>query len=82
MKVQHSPYLCAIQDGQKISDYREHMNYPISIAVDGRLSRFLDLKSVERTLIKLYLTNVEEQNGNWWDGLKKVFKKGGFYGSK
>ena len=54
----------------------------ISIAVDGRLSRFLDLKSVERTLTKLYLTNMEEQNGNWWDGLKKVFKKGGFYGSK
>ncbi|MBQ6684502.1 MAG: diadenylate cyclase CdaA, partial [Firmicutes bacterium] len=33
----------------------------ISIAVDGRLSRFLDLKSVERTLTKLYLTNMEDQ---------------------
>lgn len=54
----------------------------ISIAVDGRLSRFLELKSVERTLIKLYLTNAEEQTGNVWDGLKKVFKKGGFNGSK
>jgi len=54
----------------------------ISIAVDGRLSRFLELKSVERTLTKLYLTNAEEQSGSWRDGLKKVFRKGGFYGSK
>ncbi|MBR6500701.1 MAG: diadenylate cyclase CdaA [Firmicutes bacterium] len=54
----------------------------ISIAVDGRLSRFLDLKSVERTLTKLYLTNMDAQSGNWWDGLKKVFRKGGFHGTK
>ena len=54
----------------------------ISIAVDGRLSRFLDLKSVERTLTKLYLTNMDAQSGNWLDGLKKVFRKGGFHGTK
>ena len=53
-----------------------------SIAVDGRLSRFLDLKSVERTLTKLYLTNMDAQSGNWLDGLKKVFRKGGFHGTK
>lgn len=54
----------------------------ISIAVDGRLSRFLDLKSVEKTLTKLYLTNEEEQPKNWREALKNIFRKGGFYGSK
>lgn len=29
----------AIQNGQKISDYREWMNYPVSIAVDGCLEK-------------------------------------------
>ena len=54
----------------------------ISIAVDGRLSRFLDLKSVEKTLTKLYLTNPEEQSGNWMDALRSILRKGGFNGSK
>lgn len=54
----------------------------ISIAVDGRLSRFLDLKNVEKTLTKLYLTNVEQQNRSVVEGLKNFLGKGGLNGSK
>ncbi|WP_027399196.1 diadenylate cyclase CdaA [Anaerovorax odorimutans] len=33
----------------------------ISIAIDGNLSRFLDLKTVEKTLLNLYLSNPKEE---------------------
>ncbi len=33
----------------------------ISIAVDGKLSRFLDLKTVEKTLLNIYLSQVQEE---------------------
>lgn len=35
----------------------------ISIAVDGNLSRFLDIKTVEKTLLNLYLTHPDEEKG-------------------
>ncbi|MDD2189842.1 MAG: diadenylate cyclase CdaA [Eubacteriales bacterium] len=35
----------------------------ISIAVDGKLSRFLDLKTVEKTLLNIYLSQVQEEEG-------------------
>ena len=35
----------------------------ISLAVDGKLSRFLDLKTVEKTLLNIYLSELP-QNGN------------------
>lgn len=34
----------------------------ISIAIDGRLSRFLDIKTVEKTLLNLYLNRLTDQN--------------------
>lgn len=33
----------------------------ISIAVDGKLSRFLDIKTVEKTLLNIYLTQKDEE---------------------
>lgn len=33
----------------------------ISIAIDGKLSRFLDIKTVEKTLLSLYLTHQNEE---------------------
>lgn len=33
----------------------------ISIAVDGKLSRFLDIKTVEKTLLNIYLSNIKEE---------------------
>ena len=49
----------------------------ISIAVDGRLSRFLDLKSVEKSLTKLYLNSGIQETGNWKDALRNFLGKGG-----
>ncbi|MBR0598187.1 diadenylate cyclase CdaA [Sinanaerobacter chloroacetimidivorans] len=33
----------------------------ISIAVDGKLSRFLDIKTVEKTLLNIYLSQISEE---------------------
>lgn len=35
----------------------------ISIAVDGKLSRFLDLKTVEKTLLNIYMSQLSEEEG-------------------
>lgn len=35
----------------------------ISIAVDGKLSRFLDIKTVEKTLLNIYLSQRNEEQG-------------------
>jgi diadenylate cyclase len=35
----------------------------ISIAVDGKLSRFLDLKTVEKTLLNIYLSQIHVEKG-------------------
>ena len=34
----------------------------ISIAVDGKLSRFLDIKTVEKTLLNIYLSQIHTEN--------------------
>lgn len=34
----------------------------ISIAVDGKLSRFLDIKTVEKTLLNIYLNQTQQEN--------------------
>lgn len=48
----------------------------ISIAIDGKLSRFLDIKTVEKTLLNLYLSQLpDEDNKNL---LKKLLKWRGF----
>lgn len=49
----------------------------ISIAVDGRLSRFLELKSMEKTLTKLYLSTHEQENRNWKELFRNFLGKGG-----
>lgn len=49
----------------------------ISIAVDGRLSRFLELKSMEKTLTKLYLSTHEQENRNWKELFRSFLGKGG-----
>ncbi len=36
----------------------------ISIAVDGKLSRFLDIKTVEKTLLNIYLSQLHVENVN------------------
>lgn len=47
----------------------------ISIAVDGALSRFLDLKTVEKTLLGIYLSRLaDDDNANF---LFKLFRRGG-----
>ncbi len=47
----------------------------ISIAIDGKLSRFLDIKTVEKTLLNLYLTQLaDEDNDNFF---AKLFKRNG-----
>lgn len=47
----------------------------ISIAIDGKLSRFLDIKTVEKTLLNLYLSQLpDEDNKYFW---LKLFKKRG-----
>ena len=53
----------------------------ISVAVDGRLSRFLDLKSVERTLQKLYVASVGEQSRGLTKSIGSLFRKGGAHES-
>ena len=44
----------------------------ISMAIDGRLSRFLDIKTVEKTLLNVYLSKLPDENPNL---LSKLFKK-------
>lgn len=47
----------------------------ISIAIDGKLSRFLDIKTVEKTLLNLYLSQLsDDDNHNF---IAKLFKKRG-----
>lgn len=53
----------------------------VSVAVDGRLSRFLDLKSVERTLQKLYVASVGEQSRSLKKSIGGLFRKGGAHES-
>jgi len=47
----------------------------ISIAIDGRLSRFLDIKTVEKTLLNLYLSQLDGENEK--NIIAKLFKKRG-----
>jgi diadenylate cyclase len=47
----------------------------ISIAVDGALSRFLDLKTVEKTLLGLYLSQLPDDASVSF--LLKLFRRGG-----
>jgi diadenylate cyclase len=47
----------------------------ISIAVDGTLSRFLDLKTVEKTLLGLYLSRLSDDASVSF--LLKLFRRGG-----
>ena len=44
----------------------------ISIAEDGKLTRFLDIKTVEKTLLNIYLGNVEEKK---IPSLKKLIRR-------
>lgn len=48
----------------------------ISIAIDGKLSRFLDLKTVEKTLLNLYLSQPDEEQKKAPDFFHRI-KKGG-----
>jgi len=48
----------------------------ISIAVDGRLSRFLDLKSVEKSLTKLYMSTHEQETRSWKEMIRSFLGKG------
>ncbi len=47
----------------------------ISIAIDGKLSRFLDIKTVEKTLLNLYLSQMGDEISRTFLG--KLFKKRG-----
>ncbi len=47
----------------------------ISIAIDGKLSRFLDIKTVEKTLLNLYLSQLYDDNTK--NFFSKLFKKRG-----
>lgn len=47
----------------------------ISIAIDGKLSRFLDIKTVEKTLLNLYLSQIGDEDSKTFIG--KLFKKRG-----
>ena len=43
----------------------------ISIAQNGKLTRFLDVKKIEKTLYNIYL---EESNRTWGEKVKSIFK--------
>jgi len=45
----------------------------ISIAIDGKLSRFLDIKTVEKTLLNLYLSQLYDDDAK--NFFTKLFKK-------
>jgi diadenylate cyclase len=45
----------------------------ISMAMDGKLSRFLDLKTVEKTLLGYYLSKINRQSGDSF--IPKLFTK-------
>lgn len=45
----------------------------ISMAIDGKLSRFLDLKTVEKTLLGYYLSKINRQSGE--SLIPKIFTK-------
>jgi len=47
----------------------------ISIAIDGKLSRFLDIKTVEKTLLNLYLSQLSDEDSK--NFILKLFKKRG-----
>lgn len=47
----------------------------ISIAIDGKLSRFLDIKTVEKTLLNLYLSQIGDENPKGF--ISKWLKKWG-----
>lgn len=47
----------------------------ISIAIDGKLSRFLDIKTVEKTLLNLYLSQIGDEDSKTFIG--RLFKKRG-----
>lgn len=47
----------------------------ISIAIDGKLSRFLDIKTVEKTLLNLYLSQLGDEDTKSF--IAKLFKKRG-----
>lgn len=45
----------------------------ISIAIDGKLSRFLDIKTVEKTILNIYLSQLPEERGIGF--FAKIFKR-------
>ena len=47
----------------------------ISIAIDGKLSRFLDIKTVEKTLLNLYLSQMADDDV--MNFITKLFKRNG-----
>ncbi len=47
----------------------------ISMAVDGKLSRFLDLKTIEKYLLNMYLSKLDDSQSAWQKILKSI--KGG-----
>ncbi len=47
----------------------------ISIAIDGKLSRFLDIKTVEKTLLNLYLSQMADDDA--MNFITKLFKRNG-----
>ncbi len=47
----------------------------ISIAIDGKLSRFLDIKTVEKTLLNLYLSQLGDEDAK--NLIAKLFRKRG-----
>ncbi|NLT48258.1 MAG: TIGR00159 family protein, partial [Clostridiales bacterium] len=47
----------------------------ISIAIDGKLSRFLDIKTVEKTLLNLYLSQMADDDVK--NFISKLFKRNG-----
>lgn len=47
----------------------------ISIAVDGKLTRFLDIKTVEKTLLNLFLNVIDEEKNVAAKSLAAIFNK-------
>ena len=44
----------------------------ISMAVDGRLTRFLDVRTVEKTLLNLYLDETNNEELSFWENFKHI----------
>jgi len=48
----------------------------ISIAVDGKLTRFLDIKTVEKTLLNIYLSDKDEEKSSIFKNFLRRVKNG------